>query len=60
LGGQPFTGEQAVACGIANAVLPVAEVLPQARRVAARFNPRPPGAARDAIRLKRGHRLSRK
>ena len=38
----PFTGEQAVECGIANAVLPAAEVLPQARRVAARFKQRPP------------------
>jgi enoyl-CoA hydratase/carnithine racemase len=53
--GDPFTGEQAVECGIANAVLPAAEVLPQARRVAARFNQLPPGAVRDAKRLMRGH-----
>ena len=51
--GDPFTGEQAVECGIANAVLPAAEVLPHARRVAARFNQLPPGAVRDAKRLMR-------
>jgi enoyl-CoA hydratase/carnithine racemase len=53
--GDPFTGEQAVECGIANAVLPTAEVLPHARRVAARFRQLPPGAVRDAKRLMRGH-----
>ncbi|MEY2654537.1 MAG: hypothetical protein RLZZ524_1565 [Pseudomonadota bacterium] len=51
--GDPFTAEQAVECGIANAVLPAAEVLPHARRVAARFNGLPPGAVRDAKRLMR-------
>ncbi len=51
--GDPFTGEQAVECGLANAVLPAAEVLPHARRVAERFNALPPGAVRDAKRLMR-------
>jgi enoyl-CoA hydratase/carnithine racemase len=49
--GDPFTGEQAVECGIANAVLPAGEVMAQARRVAERFNQLPPGAVRDAKRL---------
>jgi enoyl-CoA hydratase/carnithine racemase len=51
--GDPFTGEQAVECGIANAVLPTAEVLPHARRIAERFNALPPGAVREAKRLMR-------
>ena len=51
--GDPFTGEQAVECGLANAVLPAAEVLPHARRMAERFNALPPGAVRDAKRLMR-------
>ena len=49
--GDPFTGEQAVECGIANAVLPAAEVVLHARRVAERFNALPPGAVREAKRL---------
>jgi enoyl-CoA hydratase/carnithine racemase len=52
--GDPFSAEQAVECGIANAVLPAAEVLPHARRVAERFNALPPGAVRDTKRLMRG------
>jgi enoyl-CoA hydratase/carnithine racemase len=51
--GDPFTGEQAVECGIANAVLPAGEVVAHARRVAERFNALPPGAVRDAKRLVR-------
>ncbi len=51
--GDPFTGETAVECGIANAVLPAAEVLPHARRVAERFNALPPGAVRETKRLLR-------
>ena len=51
--GDPFTPEQAVECGIANAVLPAAEVVRHARRVAERFNALPPGAVRDAKRLMR-------
>jgi enoyl-CoA hydratase/carnithine racemase len=49
--GDPFTAEQAVDCGIANAVLPAAEVMAHARRVAERFNALPPGAVREAKRL---------
>ena len=52
--GDPFTPEQAVDCGIANAVLPAAEVVNQARRVAERFNQLPPGAVREAKQLMRG------
>ena len=52
--GDPFTGEQAVECGIANAVLPAGEVVNHARRVAERFNTLPPGAVRDSKRLMHG------
>ena len=52
--GDPFTPEQAVECGIASAVLPAAEVLNHARRVAERFNHLPPGAVREAKQLMRG------
>ncbi len=51
--GDPFTGEEAVECGLANAVLPAAEVLPHARRVAERFNGLPPTAVRETKRLMR-------
>jgi len=51
--GDPFTAEQAVDCGIANAVLPAAEVVNHARRIAERFNTLPPGAVREAKRLLR-------
>ncbi len=51
--GDPFTPEQAVECGIANAVLPAAEVVAHARRVAERFNALPPGAVREAKQLMR-------
>ncbi len=51
--GDPFTPEQAVECGIANAVLPAAEVVNHARRVAERFNQLPPGAVREAKQLLR-------
>jgi enoyl-CoA hydratase/carnithine racemase len=51
--GEPFTAEQAVDCGIANAVLPAGEVLAHARRVAERFNALPPGAVREAKQLMR-------
>jgi enoyl-CoA hydratase/carnithine racemase len=51
--GDPFTPEQAVECGIANAVLPAAEVVNHARRVAGRFNALPPGAVREAKQLMR-------
>jgi enoyl-CoA hydratase/carnithine racemase len=52
--GEPITPEQALEFGLANAVLPPAEVVPHARRVAGRFNGLPPGAVRGAKRLLRG------
>lgn len=51
--GDPFSGAEAVDMGIANAVLPPAEVLPYARRVAERFNSLPPDAVRETKRLLR-------
>ncbi|MDP3082566.1 MAG: enoyl-CoA hydratase [Rubrivivax sp.] len=51
--GDPFTGAEAVDCGLANAVLPAAEVVGHARRVAERFNSLPPGAVREAKQLLR-------
>jgi enoyl-CoA hydratase/carnithine racemase len=51
--GEPFSAEQAVECGIANAVLPAAEVVNHARRVAERFNALPPGAVRQSKQLLR-------
>ena len=51
--GDPFTAEQAVECGIANAVLPANEVVNHARRAAERFNTLPPGAVREAKQLMR-------
>ncbi len=53
--GDPFTGEQAVECGIANAVLPASEVVAHARRVAERFNNLAPSAVRETKRLMRSH-----
>jgi len=55
--GDPFTPEQAVECGIANAVLPAGEVLNHARRVAERFNQLPPGAVRESKRLMKASQL---
>lgn len=51
--GDPFTGAEAVECGIANAVLPAPEVVNHARRIAERFNALPPGAVRDSKKLMR-------
>jgi enoyl-CoA hydratase/carnithine racemase len=51
--GDPFTGADAVEAGIANAVLPAAEVARHARRVAERFNSLPPGAVQETKRLLR-------
>jgi enoyl-CoA hydratase/carnithine racemase len=51
--GDPFSGTEAVECGIANAVLPAAEVVPHARRIAERFNALPPGAVQESKRLLR-------
>ncbi len=55
--GEPFNGERAVEMGIANAVLPAAEVVNHARRMAERFNALPPGAVRESKALmRRGQR----
>jgi enoyl-CoA hydratase/carnithine racemase len=54
--GDPFTAENAVECGIANAVLPPGEVMPHARRVAERFNALPPGSVQETKRLVLGPR----
>jgi enoyl-CoA hydratase/carnithine racemase len=54
--GDPFTAENAVECGIANAVLPPGEVMPHARRVAERFNASPPGSVQETKRLVLGPR----
>jgi enoyl-CoA hydratase/carnithine racemase len=51
--GDPFTGADAVECGIANAVRPASEVVKHARRIAERFNALPPGAVRETKRLMR-------
>lgn len=53
--GDPFTGADAVECGIANAVLPAGEVVNQARRTAERFNHLAPSAVRESKRLMRRH-----
>jgi enoyl-CoA hydratase/carnithine racemase len=53
LTGDPFTPEQAVEVGIANAVIPAGEVVNHARRMAERFNALPPGAVREAKQLLR-------
>ena len=51
--GEPFSGSDAVDCGIANAVLPAGEVVNHARRMAERFNTLPPAAVRETKRLMR-------
>jgi enoyl-CoA hydratase/carnithine racemase len=51
--GEPFSPEQAVDWGLANAVLPASEVVNHARRMAERFNALPPGAVREAKQLLR-------
>ena len=51
--GDPFTAQDAVDCGIANAVLPAGEVVNHARRMAERFNALPPSAVRETKRLMR-------
>ncbi len=54
--GEPFSGSDAVDCGIANAVLPAGEVVNHARRMAERFNHLPPSAVRETKRLMRAPR----
>ena len=56
--GDPFTGADAVEMGIANAVLPAAEVAPHARRIAERFNGLPPSAVRETKKLMRRARAA--
>jgi enoyl-CoA hydratase/carnithine racemase len=51
--GDPFSAQDAVDFGIANAVLPAGEVVNHARRVAERFNTLPPAAVRESKRLMR-------
>ncbi|CAG1018258.1 2-(1,2-epoxy-1,2-dihydrophenyl)acetyl-CoA isomerase [Burkholderiaceae bacterium] len=51
--GDPFSAQDAVDFGIANAVLPASEVVNHARRVAERFNALPPAAVRESKRLMR-------
>jgi enoyl-CoA hydratase/carnithine racemase len=51
--GEPISGAEAAALGLATAVLAASEVLPHARRMAERFNALPPGAVRDTKRLMR-------
>ena len=50
---EPIGALDAVALGIATAVLPSNDVLAHARRMAMRFNALPPGAVRDTKRLMR-------
>jgi len=56
--GDPMTGDEAVELGLANAVLPAAEVLNHARRMAERFNGLPPSAVRASKKLMRGPGLA--
>ena len=51
--GKPFLAAEAVVMGIANAVLPAAELQAHARTVARSFNALPPGAVADTKRLLR-------
>ena len=57
--GEPFSGSDAVDCGIANAVLPAGEVVNHARRMAERFNSLAPGAVADTKRLMRAPQRAR-
>jgi enoyl-CoA hydratase/carnithine racemase len=51
--GDPFTAQDAMDMGLANAVLPAGEVVNHARRMAERFNALPPGAVRESKKLMR-------
>jgi enoyl-CoA hydratase/carnithine racemase len=51
--GEPITPAEALACGLATGVLPSHEVLPQARRAAARLASLPQGAVRQSKQLLR-------
>jgi len=52
--GKPFPAHEAVVMGLANAVLPAADVLAHAEKVARAFTQLPPGAVRDTKKLLRG------
>ena len=51
--GKPFPAAEAIVMGLANAVLPSAEVLAHAQKVARAFAALPPGAVRDTKKLLR-------
>jgi len=51
--GDPFSPQDAVDFGVANAVLPAGEVVNHARRIAERFNALAPGAVRESKKLMR-------
>lgn len=54
--GDPFGAEEAQEMKLVNAILPAAEVLNHARRIAERFNLLPPAAVRETKKLmRRGH-----
>ena len=55
--GEPFGADQAVALGIANAVLPAGDVIEHARRVAERFNALAPAAVRETKKLLKQPRM---
>ena len=55
--GEPFGAEQAVALGIANAVLPAGDVIDHARRAAERFNALAPSAVRETKKLLKQPRM---
>ncbi|MBB5203412.1 enoyl-CoA hydratase/carnithine racemase [Inhella inkyongensis] len=56
--GDPMTGAEALEFGIANAVLPAAEVAAHARRMAERFNGLAPAAVRASKKLMRAPGLA--
>ncbi len=51
--GDPFTGDEAVALGIANEALAMGDVLSRTRKTAERFNALPPSAVRDGKKMMR-------
>jgi len=55
--GEPFGAEQAVALGLANAMLPPGDVIDHARRVAERFNTLAPSAVRETKKLLKQPRM---
>lgn len=57
--GEPFTGLEAVAFGLANKAMPAAEVLGYARQVAERFKLLPAGAVRETKQLLRAALVDR-